>query len=194
MRPAAGRRCVLSCLEGTHPPRRDPSRPARTPIGYAYIGCRSTLDRMLPEPTPPAPAQRTAMSATRTVGNGTEAFRQSVETVLSALEVDPRYGLSRQEAAVRLHRYGKNALQAEKRIPAWRKLLRQFQDLLVILLLIAATISTMLWLYERESTPPLRGAGHPCRGDPQRADGLHAAVAGRARRGYAPPDVSGTRA
>ena len=43
---------------------------------------------------------------------------------------------------------------AEKPVPAWRKFLAQFQDSLVILLLIAATISAVLWLYERESPLP----------------------------------------
>jgi hypothetical protein len=33
---------------------------------------------------------------------------------------------------VRLERYGKNELTAEKPVPAWRKFLAQFQDVLVI--------------------------------------------------------------
>lgn len=36
----------------------------------------------------------------------------------------------------------------------WRKFLAQFQDVLVILLLIATLISAALWLYERESALP----------------------------------------
>ena len=39
-------------------------------------------------------------------------------------------------------------------MPAWRKFLAQFQDVLVILLLIATLISAGLWLYERESALP----------------------------------------
>jgi Ca2+-transporting ATPase len=45
-------------------------------------------------------------------------------------------------------------LTAEKPVPAWRKFLAQFQDVLVILLLIATSISAALWLYERESALP----------------------------------------
>ena len=39
-------------------------------------------------------------------------------------------------------------------MPAWRKFLAQFHDVLVILLLIATGISAGLWLYERESALP----------------------------------------
>ena len=39
-------------------------------------------------------------------------------------------------------------------MPAWRKFLAQFEDVLVILLLIATAISAALWLYERESALP----------------------------------------
>jgi P-type Ca2+ transporter type 2C len=45
-------------------------------------------------------------------------------------------------------------LTAEKPVPAWRKFLAQFQDVLVILLLAASAISGVLWLYERESALP----------------------------------------
>jgi Ca2+-transporting ATPase len=43
---------------------------------------------------------------------------------------------------------------AEKPVPAWRKFLGQFQDVLVILLLVATLISVWLWLYERDSALP----------------------------------------
>ena len=39
-------------------------------------------------------------------------------------------------------------------MPAWRKFLAQFKDVLVILLLIATAISAALWLFERESALP----------------------------------------
>jgi P-type Ca2+ transporter type 2C len=84
----------------------------------------------------------------------TENYQQSVDEVLAALDTDARSGLSQGEARARLKRYGKNELTAEKPVPAWRKFLAQFQDVLVILLLIATLISAGLWLYERESTLP----------------------------------------
>jgi hypothetical protein len=39
-------------------------------------------------------------------------------------------------------------------VPAWRRFLAQFTDVLVILLLVAASISAGLWLYERDSALP----------------------------------------
>ena len=58
------------------------------------------------------------------------------------------------EARSRLERYGRNELAAEKPVPAWRRFLAQFQDVLVILLLIATAISAGLWAYEREAALP----------------------------------------
>ena len=81
-------------------------------------------------------------------------YQQPVNEVLTALDTDARSGLSEREALERLDRYGKNELMAEKPVPAWRKFLAQFQDVLVILLLIATLISAGLWLYERNSALP----------------------------------------
>ena len=39
-------------------------------------------------------------------------------------------------------------------MPRWRKLLAQFEDVLVILLLVATAISTALWVYERDAFLP----------------------------------------
>src|SRR5690606_30871660 len=83
-----------------------------------------------------------------------EVYRQTVDEVLAALETDARSGLSERQAKERLARYGKNELAAEKPVPAWRKFLAQFTDVLVVLLLIAALISMALWLYERETALP----------------------------------------
>jgi Ca2+-transporting ATPase len=62
--------------------------------------------------------------------------------------------LSADEARSRLARFGRNELAAEKPVPAWRKFLLQFQDVLVILLLIATVISATVWLYERDAALP----------------------------------------
>jgi Ca2+-transporting ATPase len=84
----------------------------------------------------------------------TNAYRQSVDEVLAAFETEARRGLSKAEARARLEKYGKNELTAEKPVPAWKKFLAQFKNVLVILLLIATAISTVLWFYERESALP----------------------------------------
>ena len=82
------------------------------------------------------------------------SYQQPIEQVLAELGTDPQEGLSRAEARARLERYGKNELTTEEPVPAWRKFLAQFQDVLVILLLVATVISLGVWLYERESALP----------------------------------------
>src|SRR5688572_12649355 len=82
------------------------------------------------------------------------AYRQRVEDVIAALESDGRQGLTGKDAAARLARAGRNELATEPPIPAWRRFLTQFQDVLVILLLIATAVSAGLWAYEREAALP----------------------------------------
>jgi Ca2+-transporting ATPase len=81
-------------------------------------------------------------------------YRWSVKEVLAELGTDARHGLSQAEARRRLERYGRNELAAEKPVPAWRKFLAQFQDVLVLLLLVAALVSAGLWLIERDTAVP----------------------------------------
>jgi P-type Ca2+ transporter type 2C len=81
------------------------------------------------------------------------AHEQTVDEVLSALAVT-RAGLTSEEARKRLDEHGPNELAAEKPVPAWRKFLAQFEDALVILLLVATAISFGLWFYERDSALP----------------------------------------
>jgi Ca2+-transporting ATPase len=85
---------------------------------------------------------------------GTTAYRQTAEEVVSGLGSDPRRGLSTEEARSRLERYGPNELEAEKPVPTWKHFLAQFRDTLVILLLVATAISVGLWAYVRDSALP----------------------------------------
>jgi Ca2+-transporting ATPase len=62
--------------------------------------------------------------------------------------------LSQAEAEARLKYYGRNELAVEEPTPGWRKFLAQFQNVLVILLLIAALVSAGLWLLERQAALP----------------------------------------
>jgi P-type Ca2+ transporter type 2C len=98
--------------------------------------------------------EKSPSSAQPSSDSTTAPYRQRVDEVLAALGTDSQRGLSDAETRARLKRYGRNELTAEKPVPAWRKFLAQFQDVLVILLLIATVISAALWLYERESNLP----------------------------------------
>ncbi len=75
-------------------------------------------------------------------------------TVTDAAEVarwlgtDADRGLSAAEAARRLAGDGPNELQAAVPVPEWRKLLAQFQDPLVYLLLAAIVVSLAAWVVE----------------------------------------------
>ncbi|HWR17908.1 MAG TPA: cation-translocating P-type ATPase [Terriglobales bacterium] len=82
------------------------------------------------------------------------AYQLPFSDVIAQFKTDVRLGLSETEAQQRLAVYGKNEVAAEKPVPAWRKFLAQFQDLLVVLLLIATAVSAILWVYERESEWP----------------------------------------
>ena len=83
-----------------------------------------------------------------------EPYRQTPDEVLNAFDTSARSGLRREQAQERLKRYGKNELATEASVPAWRKFLAQFTDILVVLLIVAALISAGLWLYERDSAVP----------------------------------------
>ncbi|HZI99113.1 MAG TPA: HAD-IC family P-type ATPase, partial [Gemmatimonadaceae bacterium] len=83
-----------------------------------------------------------------------DAYRLSAENVSSVLQTDLHSGLTDDEAAARLASFGRNELTAEVPIPPWRRFLAQFNDLLVILLLVATAVSTGLWFYERETALP----------------------------------------
>ena len=87
----------------------------------------------------------------------TDAYRMTAEEVVAELGSDPRHGLSGQDASARLRQYGPNELETEKPEPAWRRFLAQFQDVLIILLLVATAISLGLWVYERDSALPYEG-------------------------------------
>jgi len=81
-------------------------------------------------------------------------YRRSVPEVVNALATDASRGLATDEAGKRLSEFGRNELAAERSVPVWKRLVRQFNDVLVILLLIATAISAALWLYERDSSLP----------------------------------------
>src|SRR6516162_5840856 len=84
----------------------------------------------------------------------TLVYRMPAAEVLAAFGSDGQRGLTQQEAQARVGRYGRNELPAEKPTPAWRRFLEQFQDPLVLLLLIATAISATLWFIERETPLP----------------------------------------
>jgi P-type Ca2+ transporter type 2C len=76
------------------------------------------------------------------------AYQQPADAVIATLGSDAAHGLTNAEVQRRGAQYGPNELRAEAPIPAWRKFLAQFQDVLIMLLMIAAAISLAVWWYE----------------------------------------------
>jgi magnesium-transporting ATPase (P-type) len=75
-------------------------------------------------------------------------WAEEPSAVAARWDVDPARGLSPAEAAARLAEHGPNQLEAAETVPAWRKLLAQFQDPLVYLLIVAVIVSLVAWLIE----------------------------------------------
>ena len=95
-----------------------------------------------------------ATNALRDTPGASMAYQLRAIDLIAALGTDERRGLSAKEAGARLASYGPNELAAEKPVSAWRRFLSQFQDVLVILLLIATGISAALWVVERDAALP----------------------------------------
>jgi len=65
----------------------------------------------------------------------------SAEEACARLEVDARSGLAAHDVAVRRERFGPNRLDEAEREPGWRAFLRQYRDLMQLVLLGAAIVS-----------------------------------------------------
>src|ERR671918_642938 len=70
-------------------------------------------------------------------------YRLSAEEVCSRLTVDPAIGLSADEVAERRRQYGPNKLAEEAKEPGWRAFLRQYRDLMQLVLVGAAVVSVL---------------------------------------------------
>lgn len=68
-------------------------------------------------------------------------YKKGIEEALIALNVDPGEGLNDREAELRLNKYGSNELKEEKGTTFLSKLVAQFSDFLVLILIGAAIVS-----------------------------------------------------
>jgi Ca2+-transporting ATPase len=83
-----------------------------------------------------------------------EPWRRGPADVAAELGTDLDDGLDSTEAADRLERFGPNVLDPAEQVPAWRKLLAQFADPLIYLLLVAAAVSVAAWVAEGADGTP----------------------------------------
>ncbi|XP_031484336.1 calcium-transporting ATPase 3, endoplasmic reticulum-type [Nymphaea colorata] len=80
-----------------------------------------------------------------------DAYARSIHEVLEAFNVDPAKGLSDLQVAENARIYGRNVLPQEGSTPFWKLVLKQFDDLLVKILIVAAIVSFVLALMNGET-------------------------------------------
>jgi len=97
------------------------------------------------------------MEAPEVVAKRKEAFQQlskahadEPKALLAKLGVDGERGLSADQVTKNRALYGRNEFPAEAGTPLWLLVLKQFQDTLVIILILAAVISFVLAFFEKE--------------------------------------------
>ncbi len=83
-----------------------------------------------------------------------DASRREVAEIAAALGTDIERGLGAVEARARLARGGRNELRAAPAVPAWKRLLAQFNDPLIYLLLAAIVVTLVVWEIEGRTGLP----------------------------------------
>ena len=73
-----------------------------------------------------------------------EAHTEKITSIIHNLNTSIDKGLTSNEAKSRINTYGLNELEEKKSKPAWRMLLEQFTETMVIILIVAAVISAFL--------------------------------------------------
>jgi Ca2+-transporting ATPase len=94
--------------------------------------------------------QRSVSEAEETQSRVLLAVTSDAETLLKHLGTDEYSGLSTEQAESCLQKYGYNELAKEEATPLWKLVLEQFEDTLVKILLVAALVSFLLAVFDRE--------------------------------------------
>ncbi len=68
----------------------------------------------------------------------------NIDEVAKKLNSNPKEGLSSEEVSKRLKEYGPNALPEARKRPAWKRLLMQFHNVLIYVLIIAGIITALM--------------------------------------------------
>lgn len=71
-------------------------------------------------------------------------YKKTIEDVAELLSTNVQEGLASEEAQRRLKTDGYNELEQHEKDPLWKRLLEQFKDLMIIILLIAALVSVVV--------------------------------------------------
>ena len=73
-----------------------------------------------------------------------QSYKESHDQVVERLQTDAVSGLTATQVTSRLEEYGPNALQEKKKQSFWVKLLNQFKDTMVLILIVASLVSGFL--------------------------------------------------
>jgi Ca2+-transporting ATPase len=88
--------------------------------------------------------KETALQQSGQLADMKEVYKGGLANFLQGSGVDPQTGLSLDEAAARLEQYGQNVLREKEKKPFFMKILDQFKDFMVIILIIASIVSGVL--------------------------------------------------
>lgn len=75
----------------------------------------------------------------------------SVEEILERFKTNKQYGLREKEVIFREEQYGKNELKDKKKESIFTKFLKQFNDYMIIILIIASIISAVISFVQGEN-------------------------------------------
>ncbi|MBG9982916.1 cation-translocating P-type ATPase [Aerococcaceae bacterium DSM 111020] len=76
------------------------------------------------------------------------AFNESIDAVEKKFDTNIQTGLTSQQAQQRLEQYGENAIQETEKRSLWQKFFDQFKDFMILVLLVAAVVSTGVGIAE----------------------------------------------
>lgn len=79
-----------------------------------------------------------------------DAYQKTYQQIIDDLDANATTGLSNQDILLRREKYGENKLQETPKKTNFQKFIDQFKDVMIIILLIAATISFGLAFQEKE--------------------------------------------
>lgn len=125
---------------------------------YERIGDATAVFDDNPAVQPENPKEEAEVRAQQALLKGDDPSLTDADEVAKLLDVDPKKGLTSEEAKRRRAKFGPNELASAPPVPKWKKFLQQFQDPLVYLLLAATAISLVAWIIERAHNAGGEGA------------------------------------
>lgn len=95
------------------------------------------------------------MTELSAVASASHPWASSAADIEDVLATDFDRGLTSAEAQLRLDRFGPNELEEAPPIPQWRRVLEQFNDPLIFLLIAAIAISLVAWALDDANEAPI---------------------------------------